>query len=262
MGRFLTANDEELLRSFRPHLVSHVPSYLLAFLWLAWAATGWLVEDAVGGSWGFWLGYSTFVFLILLHGYARFRWGGQGRALATHTAAAAIVLAGAVLDQMGALLPPAFADYNPIAIGATFTVLSLVVREAKRQATQTYVTTQRVVLRHGLAPRTETILLLKDAAGMTTRQGLLGGLFGFGRIELIKGKRRRSRTTKKGTEELEEDDTLTLTGVPHFEVVRRDLSSMIQETRLSDKERRKRHEERRLKDSMDRLAQWDPSRGT
>lgn len=262
MGRFLTADDEELVRSFRPHGLSHIPSYLLAFVWLVWAAAGWALGRAVGGDWGFWLGYATFVLLVLVHGYARYRWRSRGRALATHAAAAAVVLTAAVLDRMGALLPGGLAEYNPVAVGGVFAVLSLLTREAKRQATVAYLTTQRVVARHGLAPRTETILLLKDIAGMETRQGLLGGLFGFGRIRLIKGKRRRSRTTKKGTEEVDEDDVFELVGVPHFEVARRDFNSLLQETRLSDKERRKRHEERRLKESMDQLAHWDPPSGT
>ncbi len=167
MGRLLTADDEELLRSFRPHVFSHVPSYLLAFTWLAWAAVGWNAERALGGTWGFWSGYAAVVFLVLLHGYARHRWGGQARALPLHAAAVAVVLAGAVADQAGALLPGALAEYNPLAIGAALTATSLIVREAKRQATHAYVTTQRVVVRHGLAPRTETVLLLKDASGMS-----------------------------------------------------------------------------------------------
>lgn len=258
MGRFLTADDEELLRSFRPHVLSYVPSYLLAFLWTAWAAAGWAVERLVGGGWGFWLGYATFILLILCHGYARYRWGRQGRALALHAAATAFVVGAAVLDRMQVLLPGGLTEYDPLAAGAALTALSLVAREMKRHANVSFLTTQRVVARHGLAPRTETVLFLKDIAGMETRQGLLGSLFGFGRIRLVKGKRRRSRTTKKGTEEVEEDDVIELVGVPHFEVARRDLNSLLQETRLSDKERRKRHEERRLKESMDRVARWDP----
>lgn len=258
MGRFLTADDEELLRSFRPHVLSFVPSYLLAFLWVAWAAAGWAVERVVAGDWGFWLGYGTFVFLVLCHGYVRYRWGRQGRALALHAAATAFVVVAAVLDRTAVLLPDGLAEYNPLAVGAALTILSLFAREMKRHSSVSFLTTQRLIARQGLAPRTETILLLKDIAGMETRQGLLGSLFGFGRIRLAKGKRRRSRTTKKGTEEFEEDDVVELVGVPRFEVARRDLNSLLQETRLSEKERRKRHEERRLKESMDRLARWDP----
>lgn len=262
MGGFLTGDDEELLRSFRPHVLSYVSSYALALLWLLWSLPAVVLPEAVGAAWGFWLGYATFLLLVLMHGYVRYRLRSAPHVLALHAIVAAIVTAGMALDSMGLILPASFSRYDPLAVAGVVAAASLVTREAKRHATRTYLTTQRIVTRQGLAPRTESVLLLSDVGGMETRQGMLGSLFGFGRIRLVKGKRRRSRTTKKGTEEVEEDDILEVRGVPGFERVRRDLGSLVQETRLSDKERRRRIEERRLKDSMARVARWHPPRGT
>jgi hypothetical protein len=263
MGRLLTSDDEEVFRSFRPHIFSYVPTYALAFAWLAWGAAGWSVRAGLGGGAGQWVGWVVMVVLILAHGVLRARVRGDRRIWLHHMIAVAVVAGVASAEAFWPQWPAAAGDLTPAVVGALLSLVSLVARETVRLTSVTYVTSTRVVARRGLAPRRELVFLYKDLDGAESVQGVLGSIFGFGRIFLIKKARRRRRTTTKRAEtETDEAETFEIGGVPDFEAARHDVNTLIEEARLSIKERQRRSEERRLRQTMSRLSRWHPRGGT
>lgn len=260
MGRLLTAEGEEVLRSFRPHVFSYLPTYALGFAWLAWGAAAWLVRTWLGGGLGLWLGWSVMVLLIVGHGFLRARARRDARIWVLHAIALGVLGAVAAAELYWPAWPPEAASYGPLIAGAAITLAALVAREILRMATVTYVTSARVIARRGLAPRRELVFLYKDLAGVESAQGVMGSVFGFGRIHLIKKTRRQRRTkTKRKETETDEAEGFEIRGVPDFEAARRDVSTLIEEARLSAKERQRRSEERRLRQTMTKLSRW---RGT
>jgi hypothetical protein len=250
MGRFLLGDEEELLRAFRPHILSWTRSYAAAFLWMAWGWLGMLARGVVDDQH---VAYAVFLLLAALHGFLRARAKGP-RAWIAHSMGLGVIFTAWVLDASGRIPTPFPEAWTTVLVGAGLVAVSLVVREATRWASMTYLTSQRVVIRRGLAPRTETVVAIRDIKETPSIQHLLGGIFGFGRIRLVRGTKRVKNAEK---DEIVEDSE-ELRGVPRFEETRRDLNALIEEARMPVKDRRKRLEERRLKDSMIRLTQWKP----
>ena len=256
MASLLLGEGEQLVRVTRPHVLAYVPAYAAALLWAAWGTAASLVMMQGDGASDV-LGWALAMLLVLLHAAFAAVKGKKGRVWIRHGVVLGIL---AVAWTATATGPPAVADLAdaaPVAVLGAVSLVGLIVRQMGRHAERTYITNQRVVMRRGLAPRTENVVAWKDVRELRGVQGLLGGVFGFGMIRLVVG----TKKVKEGETERTVEDVREVRGVSRFEEARRDVHALLEEVRMPLKDRQKRLEERRLRESMERLATWNPSQG-
>jgi hypothetical protein len=93
-------------------------------------------------------------------------------------------------------------------------------------------------------------LSLKKIQDVRSDQPLFGRFFDFGNLSLV-----QSRTVRGKDAKLYEDIEL-LQGVAPLTEIQFNIQQLVEESRMPPKDRRRRLEERRVRDSMRRLAAW------
>lgn len=250
MARLLLFEGEELLARFRPHPASYLGHYGGAFWWMLPGAAGTLITLLLGdneraAAWGL----ITVALLGLLGGAVNAKLRGRRMSYAWFAALAA---AGLVLyDLLYGLPALPTPEALPLLMGAAFTFIRLLIWELDRLGHTRFLTTERLVLRGGLAARRERSISLSDIQEVRSERGVFGQVFEIGSLILVTGK--PPRQTKKGTME---PPIEVLEGVPRLEEIKHHFEQAINELRLPLTERRKRREERRVKDAMRALAHW------
>lgn len=218
-------------------------------LWIGYGVLAWWVALRVPG--GDALGLAVFALLALAHGGAVYMVGRSGWVRAFVWAAAALlVMASLFVGELGAARPWIAATW-PLGVGAT--LLSVVATEFDRVRRVHDLTSNRLVVRTGVGRLFEESIPLDHVQAVQASQGTLGQLFRFAQLHLTLTERRQVRK-KKG--EPHEAPKVILKGVPRWEEVKHHIDVALQEQRFPAKQREKRIEERRLRETMGALATW------
>lgn len=254
MARLLLFEAEELLVRFRPHPASYLGHYGGAFLWMIPGAAGTLVTILLGDNeravaWGL----ITVALLGLLGGVINAK---VRRRRMSYAWFAALATAGLVLDDLLYGLPTLpVPEALPLLAATALVLIRLAIWELDRLGHARFLTTERLVTRGGLRARRERSLPLRDIQEVRSERGVFGQLFEVGNLLLVTS--RPPRPSKKGSLE---PPVEVLEGVPRLEEIKHHLEQAVNEIRLAPTERRKRREERRVKDAMRALAHWLRSR--
>ena len=246
MGSFQLFQEEELFLRFRPHFLSFARHYVSSFAWVVAGAIGAFTALALGSAqhpeiWG--------VFAVITLGLV----GGIARRRVTRASMAYSwfgVLVGTIVALQLLFVPlleiPAWV--YPVAVGALLTLLRLIGWELTRLQRVHYLTSQRLVLRGGLGHRQEETLSLAHIRDLRSQVGPLGQLLGYGDIVLGLGTTGRVKAAR--------EEVWILAGIGRHSEVKHQLQQLLEEQRLPTKERQKRVQERRVRESMRRLASW------
>lgn len=245
MPRLELFQDEELVARFRPHALSFLPHYLGAASWLVGGAAGSAVALYAGPPYGTALGILTVITLGLLAALVR----RHARGASAGYAGFAFLL-GAGAAAAVPLFPPAEATAwrIPLLFAAGLSLLRLGGWELHRLRRVHFLTSNRLVARTGLGHRREESLPLERVREVRGHRGPIGQLFGYGDLVLVLGTAGRGKNNA--------EDTWVLAGIARMWAVKYDLEELLQESRLPARERRRRGDDRRLRESMRRLASW------
>jgi membrane protein YdbS with pleckstrin-like domain len=241
VARLLLADGEDLLAQFRPHPASRLVAFLSGLLYAGYGLAGWWLGRTLG-----WEGWAWVAVLLgcVVHAWAAHRFRAAG--------VAAGVVGALGSGAWGSLALagrwPLEAGLPALGLGTALAVLALGSVEFRRRRRVTYVTSRRIVLRGGVGRLTEVAHPLDRVVGVRAAQPPLGQVFGFATLVVGLEAKGRSKGAPSPAERLE--------GVPDWEVVKHRLEAALEERRLSPKERARRAEERRLRESMKALAGW------
>ncbi|HLE48108.1 MAG TPA: PH domain-containing protein [Candidatus Thermoplasmatota archaeon] len=248
MGRLLLFENEELVARFRPHPMSYGRRYLTSLLWVIPGGLGGLITVTVGGAHPIAWGLVALAAVALLSGltFARitktrsgFPWFG-----------AAVALGFVVADVFHALTWSAPAWTLPVALGAALGILRLMFWELERLSRVHYLTTERLVLQGGVGSRRERTVQLKRVQEVRSHYGFLGQALDYGNLTLVLNRVVRG----KEAQVFEEQEVLA--GIGRVTEIKHHLEQLVEETKMPQKDRRRRVEERRVKESMRVLARW------
>lgn len=251
VARLLLSDGEDLHTRWRPHFASYIPRYLVDLLWATYGLAGFVLQrwteratnDAETWTW---LAPAFFLVCAALHAFFSYRqevWTGVAWAIGWASAAAAIIVL-ALMERL-----PISPSPMTVLLGAAATVLLLARTELSRLRRHHFLTNRRLIVRHGIASLTERTLEIDRVQSVRGVQGPLGQVANYGtlHLSLVVPARR-----KPGDPQPSE----TLDGVPRWDEVKHRIELLLEERRLPPKERQKRIEERRLRDSMRALADW------
>lgn len=246
MRRVLLQEGEDLVAQFRPHPGSYLWTYSVGALWLAWGALGYYVGAALL-TWPP-LGGLVLAAAALLHALLVRATRQRGFVLSLVWAALAATLGLLTLAPV-----PVLPDYPSLVPASVATLAALSVwgvAEFDRRMRRHVLTTRRLQVAGGLSTHHQHTIDLSKVETLRAAQSLLGQLLGYGRITFVFSTKIKG---KKG-ELLEHNETLS--GIPRFETSLHQVETVVAELRLPERERKKRVEERRLKESMKHLAGW------
>lgn len=255
MARFLLGEGEDLLARFRPHPMSYLPRYLHALTWILYGVFAWWIREwgvGRGSEFAFQAGAFWFAFLALLHAVGA-RVTKHTRVFHRSVAWAIVGVLAGIAVASGFWPTAAFSRFHAIALGTLTGIIEFALAESERGRRVHHLTNRRLVMRGGVGRVSERTLNLERVETVHGSQGALGQMFGFGTVTLtLESRGRRKEGVPAPTEDLH--------GVPHWEVVKHSIELALDEQDLSSKERQKRSEERRLKESMRALARWATER--
>lgn len=246
MGRLHLLETEELLLRFRPHPLSYSLRYAASFLWLVPGALAVFLSPQLGNKTA---AAGAFLCAIIAVIAALVAWKTPRLRLGFPLFAAAFfILGGSLMLVPGVELPGLEAWYG-LALSILVTLIRLALHEADRLSRVHYLTTQRLVIQGGLRGRSERTMLVEKVIESRTTRGVLGQLFDYGDITLVLAKRMKR---EGGSVE----DVETLRGVGALSDLKHNVDQLLAESKLPPRDRRKRLEERRVKESMRLLANW------
>jgi len=246
---FLVAEGEDLLAEVRPHPASYAGRYLADLAWLALGGLAiWVQLKAHGQEW---TGLAAFATFAVLHGAGAKMLKAPGLRFGIIIAMVATALdvwisASKAMTGRQTLLDPVAAL---IALAAAAAFLSFARTEFARTRRTVYVTNRRVVVRKGLAHIQERSIELERVESVRATQGPWAQLFKYGTIVLTLESKGRQKAGALAPYE-------SLSGIPKWEEVKHRIEAALEERNLSPKERSRRAEERRVKDSMRALSGW------
>ncbi len=245
MGSILLGDGEDLLARFRPHPASYLGRYLLDAIWLAYGFVAWGFHRANPAY--DWTSLAAFVALCLGHVAVLrlLKRGGAARPIVWGLAALGLMIA----IPLGYHLRDAWIPLYPPALGVLATALGVAATEFDRLRRIHHLTSRRILLRTGIGRLTERSVDFDRIETVQSSQGALGQMFGYAHLGLVYHARGKKREGKSMTTE-------ELVGVPNWQVVKHQIETALAEQQLPAKERQKRVEERRLRESMRVLAQW------
>lgn len=248
MGRLRLFEGEEFVARFRPHPFAYGRRYLGSLLWTLAGAVGAVVTALVGGdhptSWGL----VTLAGLGLLAALVFGRFTKQRSGFPWLAASTSLALV--VLDVFDLLPWPLERWTLPLLLGAAFTFLRLVGWEAERLNRLHFLTTDRLVIRGGVGSRRERTVAVKRIQEVRSEHGFLGQALDYGNLILVLGRQVRGKEAQV-FEEREE-----LRGIGRLGEIKHHVEQLAEETRMPPKDRRRRMDERRVKESMRVLARW------
>lgn len=247
MARLLLFENEELVAQMRPHPLSYMRRYAATLLWLLPGIVGALVAETWEAgkpvSWGLAAFAVLTAAVILFNTRVRrlpsaFGWFGV---------AAGVALILLDLANLLTLQVPGFTV--PLALGAGLFTLRLIWWELERLARLHFLTTERLVVRAGVGSRKERALPLRQIQEVRGEHGLFGQAFDYGDIILVLSKHR-------GAEAKLVEDKEHLRGVGRWTESKHQITQLVEEARLSPKDRHRRMDERRVRESMRLLSKW------
>jgi len=248
MGKFRLFEDEELVARFRPHPMSYGRRYLWSLAWAIPGGLGAATSLFVGGDHAIAWGLVALALSGLLAGLI------HARMMKTRTRfpwfAAAIGFGGVVVDLLGVPFWPFEAVLLPLAVGMGLALVRLVGWELERMSRLQFLTTERLVLRTGVGSRHERTVQLKRVQEIRSEHGYLGQAFDYGNLILVMGRHVR------GTEAKVFEEHEALRGIGRLGEIKHQVEQLVEETKLPQKDRRRRVDERRVKESMRVLARW------
>jgi hypothetical protein len=248
MGGLLLFEGEELVVRFRPHPVWYVPRYLSALGWLAAAALSALAATLLVPDFVLTAGLSALVVVSLVAALV------VGRVLKKDWMFSAFVAlaCGALLAVQALHLLPLGPDMLVLVVlGAALALLRIGLHEYDRVSRAHFLTTERLVIRGGVRAREDRTISLRKIQEVRTERPMMTRPFDVGHAILV-----LSRSVRGGKEPVVHEDKEVLRGIGHLTEIQHHLAQLSEESRMPQKDRRRRLEERRVKDSMRRLAGW------
>lgn len=247
MGQPILADGEYLAARFRPHWASRAGPVGAAAAWILAAAL------AVYASFAEWFGspiggilfFAAFAVVVATRRWRQVR---RGRALwALLWATLSVLLA--LLQYSAPAALPAEPWILLLVMGAVAAGPIILEVEVIRRRQLHYVTDRRLILQEGVRRRHEETLEWERVDQVRGHQNVLGQLFRFGTVELVLHKSGRQKTDAPAA-------TMALAGVPAYTRTKHVIEGFVADARGHTRDRTKRVEERRMKDSMQALAQW------
>lgn len=234
---------EDLLAQFHPHRGSYLGRYAADAVWIVYGVIAWSVAKRTADSG--WLGLLTLALLAIpMAALPRVRKEGVD-VLALVWGGAAVVL----IVSFWKRTPPVELPILALGLGIAAGLVGLLRTELSRQRHLTAVTNRRILLRGGLGRMVERTIELDRIDSVRAVQNGSGQMFHYADLVLTLEGRSRAKAGAVAPHE-------TIHGVPDWQRVKHRLESVMEERRLTPKQREKAAEERRLKDSMHALAGW------
>ncbi|MBI2077334.1 MAG: PH domain-containing protein [Euryarchaeota archaeon] len=128
--------------------------------------------------------------------------------------------------------------------------LRLVFWELDRINRVHYLTTERLVLRGGVGNRRERTVQLRRIQEVRSEYGFLGQGLDYGTLTLVMNR------IVRGKEAQVFEEREVLPGIGRLTEVKHHVEQLVEETKMPQKDRRRRVDERRVKESMRVLARW------
>lgn len=246
MGRLHLLEQEELLLRFRPHPLHYAPHYATSLLWILPGLAAALVAPMLGtypGPSSAFLA-AILALLVALTGLRIRRLGPGFAFFATGFFGAAGLLLIAIPAPLAGL--DAWIGFG---VGLLVAAIRLLIWEWDRLARLHHLTTQRLLINGGLRSRTERTIHVEKIQESRAARGIFGRLFDYGDLTLVFSKRLREKGGHL-------EDAEILRGIAALSSVKHEIDQLLAEAKLPAKDRRRRLEERRVKDSMRLLASW------
>lgn len=252
MRQVVVQEGEEVVAQFRPHPAAYLHRYAWGVLWLAWGAAALALQPLASDV----PALSLFAFTAFAFVHALLQRLAKQRGVFLTLLWAALALGVAVAVAADVARDQAWLPYGALLLAAPPALAVLGLHELDRRLRRMILTTRRIRVRGGIARRHEHAIDLERVQSVRGVQGALAQLFGYGDLVFVYS----SRAQPKTGQVLE--DTEVLSGVPRFQHHQRALDTVLSDLRLPDRERRKRQDERRLRDSMRTVAAWVSREGS
>lgn len=245
MGRLHLMEQEELLLRFRPHPMAYARRYATGLLWILPGLAGLPVAHLLGSrpaaSSAFLAAILTLLVALLALRFPMLGFGFAAFATGAFAALGALaLLPGLPVESMGAL-------YG-VAAALAVTLMRLLLWDWDRRARIHHLTSQRLIVHGGLRSRSERTVQLGGIHETRASRAVLGRVFDYGDLTLVYG-----RHMRKG---VPVEDVEVLSGVAPLATIKHEVDQLLLEQKLPAKERRRRLDERRVKQSMRLLATW------
>lgn len=242
MSPFLAAEGEDVLAEVRPHPASFAGRYLGDAAWLGLGALALWIQVETPQKW---IGLAAFAVFALVHAAAAHQLKVTGLRFGVAMAFAATGF-NVLINVLGWSLRPEAAIIL-VAVVAAF--IAFARTEFDRARRTLYVTSRRVVLRKGLGRVHERAIDLERVESVRVTQGPWAQLCRYGTLVLTLEAKGRQKPGALAPAE-------TLHGIPRWQEIKHRIEAALEEISLPPRDRARRAEERRLRDSMRALSGW------